>query len=49
MLYEMNAAFRDYASALPIPYHYEEWEGEHCWGFWDEAIQKFLREALNEG
>lgn len=46
MLYEMNADFRDYASKLPVPYRYEEWDGEHCWAFWDEAIQKFLREIF---
>ncbi len=46
MLYEMNANFRDYASTLSVPYHYDEWDGEHCWVFWNEAIQKYLSKAF---
>lgn len=39
----MNADFRDYVS-----YQYEEWDGEHCWAFWDETIQKFLCKVLRK-
>ena len=44
MLYEMNASFREFAQNQGIPYRYEEWDGEHDWDFWDEALVRLFRE-----
>ena len=43
MLYEMNADFREYALNQGIRYHYEEWDGEHDWDFWDEALVRLFK------
>lgn len=48
MLYEMNQEFRSFAESLPIRYHYEEWQGEHDWIFWEEALKKLFHEFFGE-
>lgn len=48
MLYEMNRDFRVFAESLPIPYHYEEWPGEHNWVFWEEALRKLFEAFFTE-
>ena len=44
MLYEMNADFREFAQSQDISYRYEEWDGEHDWDFWDEALVHLFKE-----
>ena len=42
MLYNMNQQFLQEAKALGQEIHYEEWNGEHDWTFWDAAIERAL-------
>ncbi len=42
LLYEMNQSFLKRAKELGTDISYEEWDGEHDWTFWNEAIQKVL-------
>lgn len=35
--------FRDLLSELGFEVHYEDWEGDHDWDFWDTAIEKAIR------
>ena len=48
MLYEMNQDFRTLARTLPVPYHYEEWEGGHDWIFWEKALDKLFTEFFGD-
>lgn len=41
-LLEVNHDFRDLLVDLGYDVTYEEWEGEHNWKFWDEAIEKVI-------
>lgn len=41
-LYDMNQQFLQGAKELKQDIHYEEWDGEHDWTFWDAAIEKAL-------
>jgi len=41
-LYQANVNFRDLCRKEGVDLTYEEWPGEHEWGFWDEAIRRFL-------
>ena len=45
-LYEMNQDFRTVAERLPVPYHYFEWDGDHDWVFWDEALRRLFDELF---
>ena len=42
MLYDMNQQFLQEAKELGQGIHYEEWDGEHDWTFWDAAIERAL-------
>ena len=42
MLYDMNQQFLQEAKQLGQSIHYEEWDGEHDWKFWDVAIERAL-------
>ena len=42
MLYEMNQDFRKVAEKLPVPYHYEEWQGGHDLAFWEAALDRLF-------
>ncbi|UJF35017.1 alpha/beta hydrolase [Paenibacillus hexagrammi] len=42
-LYKDNVRFRDYCRTLDLDYTYEEEQGEHEWGYWDQKIQSVLR------
>ena len=41
-LYNMNMKFKEEIIKLNIPLIYDEWHGEHEWGFWDKAIKKAI-------
>lgn len=41
-LYEIEQNLRTKLMEAGISIHYEEWEGNHSWTFWDESIQSFL-------
>lgn len=42
-LYESNVRFSNLMRAKPLKrFLYEEWDGVHEWGFWDEAIRRTL-------
>ena len=41
-LYKDNQNFKAKLDELAIHYTYEEWQGDHEWGFWDVSIQKAL-------
>lgn len=45
-MYEDNVALRDYMRGKGLDFRYEEWPGEHEWGFWDVSIQKMLEYFL---
>ena len=47
-LYEQNQSFKKAAEECGLPVHYEEWEGDHHWPFWDVSIRRFL-EWLKKG
>ena len=42
-LYQANLNFRDLCLKEGLDLTYEEWPGVHEWGFWDVAIQRFLK------
>lgn len=51
-LYGDNKRFMTEMKETRANYHFEEWEGGHEWGFWDEAIKKTLilfREEVKNG
>ena len=41
-LYDINISFKNYLSTIPLPFHFEEWDGTHEWGFWDASVQKAI-------
>ncbi|MBP3645724.1 MAG: acetylesterase [Clostridia bacterium] len=41
-LLPVNHQFRELLSELGYNMTYEEWEGDHNWKFWDEAIEKLI-------
>lgn len=43
-----NVAFYNKLKGLNYSVSYEEWAGNHEWGFWDTAIQKMLAHFLGE-
>lgn len=45
-LYTQNIKFRDYMNTLNYDFAYEEWAGEHEWGFWDKSIKLALKNFL---
>lgn len=47
-LHESNRELRDYLRSLPLDFRYEEWEGDHEWGFWDKSVQIALEEFFPE-
>ena len=43
-LYEANQRLRTILEKAGLKeYYYEDWDGDHEWGYWDVAIQKFLK------
>ena len=42
-LYDANVRFRDHVRSLGLDLTYEESPGTHEWGYWDAAVQRFLR------
>ena len=43
-LHEANQKLRKILEQSELKeFYYEDWDGEHEWGYWDVAIQKFLR------
>ncbi len=42
-LYPVNKEVRDMCQEFSIDLVYEEWNGEHEWGFWDQSIQKMFQ------
>ena len=47
ILYDMNVSFRDFALRNHLDYKYEEWDGEHDWIFWEEALRRMFIEFSN--
>lgn len=41
-LYADNVRFVEKLHALSYPVCYEQWPGEHEWGFWDESVRRML-------
>ena len=41
-LYEDNKMFQEKMKELKLDFTYEEWEGEHDWFFFDEALEKSI-------
>jgi putative lysine transport system ATP-binding protein len=37
-----NRRFASHARALPLDFHYLEWEGVHEWNFWDRSLAEFI-------
>ncbi|MFW6189950.1 MAG: alpha/beta hydrolase [Planctomycetota bacterium] len=42
-LIEENRAFHRHLERLGVPHRYEEFPGEHEWGYWDRRIRQALR------
>lgn len=45
-LYPVNIEVRDLCQELSLDFVYEEWSGEHEWGFWDQSIDKMFQLVL---
>lgn len=42
-LYEANQRLKNVLAASNLgEFHYEDWDGNHEWGYWDVAIQRFF-------
>ena len=41
-LIEHNRQFHRHLERLGVPHEYEEFEGEHEWGYWDVHVQEAL-------
>lgn len=48
MLYGQNSDFRAFAESLGLNYRYEEWDGEHDWLFWEEALRRLMNAFFKE-
>ena len=42
-LYPQTQRYRRQLDFLRVPYVYDEWPGEHEWGFWDRSIRHFFQ------
>ena len=38
-LYQVNQRCRAHLERIGLPFRYEEWDGEHEWGFWDVSLK----------
>lgn len=47
-LYSDNVKFRDFVSALPYDYKYDEMPGSHNWGFWDANLARAMDYLLEK-
>ena len=41
-LLEQNREFHEHLTALKYPHEYEEFPGDHSWGYWDLHVQEAL-------
>lgn len=41
-LYNANIGFKNHLEDLTLPFQFEEWPGEHEWGFWDVSVRQAL-------